>query len=152
MWQISGMSVGNTKGILDVTMICLWHWRMSVVSHPSCITVFFLKKTLSFKILFKFSSWSGFKNRKSMGHISTCLIIVLYATQLVMAREVWFLAFLCIYVYKQILIIFVHTKVNYKLNNYLLQVPVYYLNADFDYRRMIDYNSLDIDCVHTVEI
>ena len=29
-------------------------------------------------------------------------------------------------------------------------MPVYYLNADFNYRQMIDYNELDIDCVHTV--
>ena len=35
-------------------------------------------------------------------------------------------------------------------HNYLLQVPVYYLNADFDYRKMLDYNAPDIDCVHTV--
>ena len=27
---------------------------------------------------------------------------------------------------------------------------MYYLNADFNYRQMIDYNELDIDCVHTV--
>ena len=31
-----------------------------------------------------------------------------------------------------------------------MQVPVYHLNADFDYRRMLDYTRLDPDCVHTV--
>ena len=30
------------------------------------------------------------------------------------------------------------------------QVPVYYLNADFDYWNMLDWNRPDIDCLHTV--
>ena len=29
-------------------------------------------------------------------------------------------------------------------------VPVYYLNADYDYRNMKDWARPDIDCVHTV--
>ena len=31
-----------------------------------------------------------------------------------------------------------------------LQVPVYYLNADFDYWNMLDWKRPDIDCLHTV--
>ena len=31
-----------------------------------------------------------------------------------------------------------------------MQVPVYHLNADFDYRHMLDFTRLDPDCVHTV--
>ena len=27
---------------------------------------------------------------------------------------------------------------------------MYFLNAEFNYREMLDYNALDIDCVHTV--
>ena len=34
--------------------------------------------------------------------------------------------------------------------NILFQVPVYYLNADFDYWNMLDWNRPDIDCLHTV--
>ena len=30
------------------------------------------------------------------------------------------------------------------------QVPVYHLNADFNYREMLDFTRLDPDCVHTV--
>ena len=30
------------------------------------------------------------------------------------------------------------------------KVPVYYLNADFDYWNMLDWNRPDIDCLHTV--
>ena len=29
---------------------------------------------------------------------------------------------------------------------------MYYLNADFDYRNMLDWTSPDIDCLHTVNI
>ena len=32
------------------------------------------------------------------------------------------------------------------------QVPVYYLNADFDYWNMLDWNRPDIDCLHTVNL
>ena len=30
------------------------------------------------------------------------------------------------------------------------KVPVYYLNADYDYRNMMDWSKPDIDCLHTV--
>ena len=32
------------------------------------------------------------------------------------------------------------------------QVPVYYLNADFDYWNMLDWNRPDIDCLHSLQI
>ena len=32
------------------------------------------------------------------------------------------------------------------------QVPVYYLNADFDYWNILDWNRPDIDCLHTVNL
>ena len=28
-------------------------------------------------------------------------------------------------------------------------MPVYFLNADFDYRKMMDFAAFDQDCVHT---
>ena len=31
------------------------------------------------------------------------------------------------------------------------QVPVYYLNADFDYRQLLEVGAADIDCLHTVQ-
>ena len=30
------------------------------------------------------------------------------------------------------------------------QVPVYFLNAEFDYRNLLDFAALDPDCLHTV--
>ena len=29
-------------------------------------------------------------------------------------------------------------------------MPVYFLNADFDYRNLLDFTALDPDCLHTV--
>ena len=78
-------------GILDVTLICLAHWRMSVVSHPSYFILFILQ-TLLFESSF-FYTCTQDSERRSMEHISTCLIIVLYIAQLVIAREVWFQLF-----------------------------------------------------------
>ena len=31
-------------------------------------------------------------------------------------------------------------------------MPVYYLNADFDYWNILDWNRPDIDCLHTVNL
>ena len=31
-------------------------------------------------------------------------------------------------------------------------MPVYYLNADFNYWNMLDWNRPDIDCLHTVNL
>ena len=31
-------------------------------------------------------------------------------------------------------------------------MPVYFLNADFDYRNLLDFTALDPDCLHTVII
>ena len=36
--------------------------------------------------------------------------------------------------------------------NISCQVPVYYLNADFDYWNILDWNRPDIDCLHTVNL
>ena len=36
-----------------------------------------------------------------------------------------------------------------KKNSLNKQVPVYHLNADFDYRKMQDFSRLDPDCLHT---
>ena len=38
------------------------------------------------------------------------------------------------------------------INIWNLQVPVFYLNAEFDYRNMLEPNRPDIDCLHTVKI
>ena len=32
----------------------------------------------------------------------------------------------------------------------IFQVPVYFLNADFDYRNLLDFTAPDPDCLHTV--
>ena len=40
--------------------------------------------------------------------------------------------------------------VNVPMNLCTCKVPVYYLNADFDYWNMLDWNRPDIDCLHTV--
>ena len=32
----------------------------------------------------------------------------------------------------------------------LFKVPVYFLNADFDYRNLLDFTAPDPDCLHTV--
>ena len=46
------------------------------------------------------------------------------------------------------LIILINSNI---VNNLHLQVAVYHLNADFDYRQMLDYTRLDPDCLHTVD-
>ena len=89
----------NMMGILDVTLICLVHRRMSVLSLPSFITVIILISLADAykpKILFESSFFTLFSppERNSMGDIFTCLITVLCATVLVIAREVWFQLFL----------------------------------------------------------